>query len=249
MAKKKNYSGVVAAPEAAGAAPMASTRRQSRGGWWPPSRNVVVSAVAALVVLVVIFVVIASCGGSDSEEGSSEPGIGSAHGPTSIEDGIPTGFTHDRAGAATAGVTFTQAVDQARLGRISGAKLKENLVGSAPSAALSEVLDSVSDRGELKGVTNSAPAMVTVPLFTKAKATVSIWAVTVGQEQLGDSGKVGVQTLWSTTTVKLEWSDGDWKAVDWEFQSGPTPAEAQFPESGSSLAQRATAGYYSFFID
>ena len=249
MAKKKNYSGVVAAPDADGASAVTSTRRRSGGGWWPPSRNVIVSALAAVGLVAVIFAVTASCGGADSDQTSSQPGIGSAHGPTSIEDGIPTGFTQDRTGAATAGVTFTQAVDQARLGRISGDKLKQKLVGSAPSAALTEVLNNASDRGELKSVTNSAPAMVTVPLFTKEKATVSIWAVTVGQSQLGDSGKVGVATLWSTTTVKLEWSDGDWKAVDWEFQSGPTPEEAQFPDEGSSLTKRATAGYYSFFIN
>ncbi|GAA4685014.1 hypothetical protein [Gordonia humi] len=247
MAKKKNYSGIVAAPNPDGAPPAATA---SRGGrFWPRSRPVLITAAAVIAVVVILLIVIASCSGSDDGDGVSEPGIGSAHGPTSIEDGIPTGFTQDRSGAATAGVVFTQAVDQASAGRVSGDKLESKMVGPGPSAALTEVLNSASDRAERKNVTNSAPAMVTVPLFTKDKAKVSIWAVTVGQNALGDSGKVGVATLWSTTTVTLSWIDDDWKAIDWEFQSGPTPEEAQFPDAGSSLAEQATAGYYSFFIN
>lgn len=247
MAKKKNYSGVVAAPNPDGPASAASP---SRGGrFWPPSRPVLITAAGLVAVVLVVLLIVASCGGSGSDEETSEPGIGSAHGPTSIEDGIPTGFTQDRSGAATAGVVFSQAVDQAQAGRVSADKLKSKLVGPGPSASLTEILTSATDRAEDKNVTNSAPAMVTVPLFTKDKAKVSIWAVTVGQNALGDSGKVGVATLWSTTTVTLAWIDDDWKAIDWEFQSGPTPEEAQFPDAGSSLAEQATAGYYSFFIN
>jgi hypothetical protein len=214
----------------------------------------VFGAIGLAVVLVIVLAIAGACGGGsdDADQGgeSKKSGIGSAHGPMSIIDGIPRGFTRDEPGAATAAVNFTQAVDQARQGRISGKKLREVSAGPNPSEALLEVLNDSSDRTESADrVFNAAPGMVSVVTFTRDKAEVSVWAVGVGQSPVGSDGKVSVLALWSTTTVTLQWLDEDWKATDWNFQSGPEPKDVSLPPADSPMAKRAQSGYYSFFIN
>lgn len=230
------------------AAPSASVMKGVLVG----NRPVLIGAAVLLVIILVILGVAAACGSSGDEDSAAAPtsaGIGSAHGPASIVSGIPSKYTHDKPGAATAAINFAQSVDQARDGKVSGAKLTEIAVGPAPSEALTKVLEVASGRAEDRSVFNSAPAMVTVPNYTDDKATVAVWSVGASQAPVNDEGKVGVLTLWTTTTVTLQWSDNDWKAIDWQFQSGPNPDEATFPEADAALSKTAMSGYYSFFVN
>lgn len=215
-------------------------------------RGLYVGLAVGAVALLLIILAAASCsgGGDDATTATPQRAIGSAHGPMSITAGIPVGFTHDKAGAATAAVTFVNAVSEANLGRISGAELKTQRVGTNASEMLLKVMSDVSDRREVTdNVASSAPAATTVTSYTNEKAVVSIWAVTVSQTKLNDEGKTGVMALWSTTTVTLAWSGEDWLAVDWEYANGPDPKDATFPTAGSPLAQKMQAGYYSFYVD
>ncbi len=240
----RNYS-QVGGPLAAGTA----TPKQSRKPWW------IGGGVLAVIVLLIVIVA-ASCGGGDDSDkaggggkDSATPGIGSAHGPQSITNGIPGGYTRDKTGASTAGVNFIQAITQAGQGLISGEKLREQAVGTSPSQSLTDVVAQNSGRSEDGNVYATIPVLTTVPEFTPDKAVVSVWQVDTGQSKIGNEGKVGVQTIWSTTTVTLSWSGTDWKAVDWKFEPGPNPADATFPAADSPLAQKATNGYYSFYVD
>ena len=240
----RNYSQVGGPLAAGGGAPA-----RSRRPWW------VVGGAAGVIVLLIVILA-ASCGGGDDSDktggggkDSATPGIGSAHGPQSITNGIPGGYTRDKTGASTAGVNFIQAMTQADQGLIAGDKLREQSVGTNPSAALVEVMDQVSGRGTTDNVYSTIPVVTTVPEFTPDKAVVSVWQVDTSQSKIGNEGKVGVQTVWSTSTVTLSWSGTDWKAVDWKFAPGPNPADATFPAADSPLAQKATNGYYSFYVD
>ncbi|MBA4025039.1 MAG: hypothetical protein C0482_22015 [Gordonia sp.] len=240
----RNYS-QFGGPLAAGSA----TAPRSRKPWWIGG-----GALAAIVLLVVILAV--SCGGGDNSndsaggsKDSSTPAIGSAHGPQSITNGIPSGYTRDKTGASTAGVNFIQAITQAGQGRISGEQLREQAVGTSPSQSLTDVVAQNSGRGADENVYSTIPVVTTVAEFTPDKAVVSVWQVDASQSKIGTAGKVGVQTIWSTTTVTLGWSGSDWKAVDWKFEPGPNPADATFPAADSPLAQKATNGYYSFYVD
>lgn len=239
----RNYS-QVGGPLAAGS----STPARSRKPWW-------IGGGALLVIVLLIVIVAASCGGGDDGgdsaggQDSTTPGIGSAHGPQSITNGIPGGYTRDKTGAATAGVNFIQAITQAGQGRISGDKLREQAVGTTPSQSLTDVVAQNSGRGADENVYSTIPVVTTVPEFTQDKAVVSVWQVDASQSTIGTEGKVGVQTIWSTTTVTLAWSGSDWKAVDWKFTPGPNPADATFPAADSPMAHKATGGYYSFYVD
>lgn len=211
---------------------------------------------ASLVVLVVVVAIIAvSCsGGSSSNDAkgpaSSGTAIRAAHGPSSINNNIPAGYTRDKVGAASAAVNFTQAVDQARAGRISGEDLRTQSAGPQATDALLNVLNISSDRDEQKGqVFNAAPVVTTVPDYTNDRAVVAVWSVGAGQTPVGNAGRISLQTTWGTTTVTMVWADDDWKAVDWKYQVGPNPDDVTFPEGDSPLAKQATAGFYTYFID
>lgn len=249
MAKKPNYSTVSTAAVDPGAIPPPPKRKGGR-----LSKSWLIGAAGLLVIIALVWGLAAACGsGSADDEGSAggseQRAIGSAHGPESISDGIPSRYTRDKAGAGTAAVNFITAVSQAMEGRIDAEKLKESRVGTTPSESLSKVLDSASDRRDDGSVFNAAPVMVTVPQYSADEATVSVWSVGASQSPVNDSGKKGVLTVWSTTTVTLRWIDDDWKAVDWSFQSGPNPDEVTLPEADSTLSQTALSGSYSFFIN
>lgn len=238
----RDYSRVGTPSAAGGGAPA-----RSRTPWW-------IGGVALLIIVVLVFVFAAACGGDDGGDSgtankNSTQGIGSAHGPQSITDGIPSGYTRDKTGAVTAAVNFIQAITQAGQGRISGDKLREQAVGPGASKALLDVVEQNSGRGATENVYSTIPVVTTVPTFDPARAVVSVWQVDTSQSKIGDAGKVGVQTIWSTTTVTLSWSGTDWKVIDWKFEPGPNPADTTFPAADSPLAQKATNGYYSFYVD
>ncbi|MFF0818384.1 hypothetical protein ACFYVR_25040 [Rhodococcus sp. NPDC003318] len=203
-------------------------------------------AFAALVLLGVIAIISASCSGGSSETSS----VRTSHGPTDIVDGVPTGYSRDEAGARTAAINFITATEQAAQGRISIEAVTEHFVASSPTDSLNAVLKSSTNRPDAeRTVMNSQPAIVNLAEYSDDAATVSVWAMTVGQSDLDGEGKVGVLTTWSTTTVGLVWEDGDWKAKDWAFKTGPTPEQARFPADDSSLAQLGAGGLYSFFVE
>ncbi len=98
-------------------------------------------------------------------------------------------------------------------------------------------------------VMNNIPVLVNVTDYSDDRAVVSVWAVSASQSDLSGTGKISVLTVWSTTTVTLEWENGgDWKAVDWAFRSGPEPEEVSFPEGLHSRRIRAN-GLYTFFVE
>lgn len=197
---------------------------------------------AALVVTILVTLLGGSGGGSKSDT------VRTGHGPNSITNGVPHGYDHTEAGAQTAATNFVQAANQISLGRISAEEAKSVLVGSNASDALMAVLDESVTQGE-GTVMNVLPALVNVTDYSDDRAVVSVWAVSASQNDLSGTGKVSVITLWATTTVTLQWEDGDWKAVDWAFRSGPEPEEVSFPEGDSTLAEFGANGLYTFFVE
>ncbi|MDF3285033.1 hypothetical protein [Gordonia sp. N1V] len=221
--------------------------------WW--RRPMVVGLAGLLVVALVVWAIIAAVGGgssSDSGDAGQSQAIRSAHGPTSITKGVPSGYTDDKAGAASAAANFVAAVGEARLGRISGDAVRDQLVTPQPSDSLVKVLDVSSGRQDPQSAgstTNSVPVVTSVTQFSKDRAQVAVWSVNASQSTISDGGRVGVSTLWSTTTVTLIWTAQDWKASDWAFQLGPDPDQAMFPAGDSPLRVEGTGGRYTFFVD
>lgn len=207
--------------------------------------------VAAVVFVVVIAVVVLTSGGSESSTDEGADAIRAAHGPTTTIDGVPAGYTRDQEGAQTAAVNFIQANGQAYAGRIDAQRMREVAVSAEPTPALAEVLEVSSDRQETgRGTVNSVPLIVTVTDYSQDRAVVSEWGMGVSQSRVSqDSDKVGILTVYSTSTVTMVWENDDWKAKDWSYKSGPTLEEAQFPADESSLAKQAADGFYAFYVN
>ncbi|WP_370185760.1 hypothetical protein [Rhodococcus wratislaviensis] len=222
------------------------TAASTTGG---PKKSVLIIAAIVVVAIVLVIVGVATKGGGEDTDGGASA-IRTAHGPTTIIDGVPRGYTRDQAGAQTAAVNFIQAIGQTHQGRLDGAKLRELAVASDPTTALTTVLDSASGREESKGTVNGVPLIVTVTDFTQDSATVSEWGLGVSQAPLSaDTDKVGILSVYSTTTVQLVWEGDDWKAKDWKFAPGPDLEEAQFPAADSPLAQQGAGGFYTFYVN
>lgn len=207
--------------------------------------------VAGLVALAVVILVVAvACGGSGDDKGSETEAIKTAHGPSALVDGVPRGYTHDKVGAQTAAVNFAQAVNEAAAGRLDAEALRKHAAAASTSPALDSIISDGVGREETDTSTfNLVPLIVNVTDFSPNKAVVSIWGQGIGQSHLGGAdGEMAIVTSYSTADVTLVWEDGDWKASDWAFQSGPTPDEAMFPDDGP-LSDLGGQGLYVFYRD
>ncbi|MFF5037521.1 hypothetical protein [Nocardia salmonicida] len=233
-----------AQPATGGRTPAAAgtdTGSAKKGSWTSPPRLYIIIA-AAIVVTVVAA--LGFSGGSDSSDTATK--VETVHGPTSFQDGIPSGYTRDKGGAATAAVNVIQAISKANRGKAEIGQVQARLVAANPSQALTKALADAKGRPATDDVFNTVPATVTVGSITEQEAEVAVWTVTAGQSAINAAGQKAMSTVWATTTVALVWENGDWKARDWRFKVGPEPSEVSDP---TQAAKDIESGYYSFFIN
>lgn len=217
--------------------------------WWRRGPFIAVLAgIAALVVSLVLVIALGGGAAGGGNDGSSDA-IRAVHGPTTVNNGVPSGYTRDEQGASTAAVNTVQAIAQAGQGRIDMNDVRSTMIVAEPGQKLADALDIESNRDEDEDVLSLLPGAVTVTSFTQDTARVSIWTIGVGQSEINDTGKVAVSTTYSTTDLSLVWQDGDWKVQDWSFRQGPRPEDASYPTADSTLGAQLTAGYYTFYID
>ncbi|QIS09841.1 hypothetical protein [Nocardia arthritidis] len=186
-------------------------------------------------------------GCSDNSPGGGQ--VRAGHGPTNVTGGVPTGYTRDRAGAATAAVNIVQALTQAGQGRVTASAVRSALAASNPGPGLTKSLDIASGGEHDSNVLNVLPAAVTVKSVNADTAQVAVWTVAVSRDSIAPGDPVSVMTLWSSTTVSLVWEHGDWKAKDLVTHNGPTPDQVVAPGSGSPLTRPLQGGYYTFYVD
>ncbi|MFC8178732.1 hypothetical protein ACFULT_07655 [Rhodococcus sp. NPDC057297] len=213
-------------------------------------RGPILAVIAGVVVVALsLILVIAVTGRSGNGSDTGSDAIRAVHGPTTVNNGVPSGYTRDEQGASTAAVNTIQAIAQAGQGRIDMSGVRESMIVAAPGPTLATALELESNRDEDDDVLSLLPGAVTVTSFTQDAAEVTIWTIGVGQSDINDTGKVAVSTTYSTTDLSLVWQDGDWKAQDWSFRQGPRPEDASYPAADSALGGQLTAGYYTFYID
>lgn len=214
----------------------------TKASWTSPPRLYYV--IGGFLALVLVLVLAFATGGGDSEQATDT--AETVHGPTSFADGLPSGYTRDQGGAATAAVNIIQAISKANRGRADIGLVQQRLIAATPSETLSKVLTDARDRPATDDLFNTVPATVTVGTVTEQEAEVAVWTVTAGQSVINAAGQKATSTVWATTTVGLVWENGDWKARDWRFQVGPEPSEVSEPSHDTKTIE---SGYYSFFIN
>lgn len=212
-------------------------------------RWIILGAVALAIIAVVSVIVVGLSGRSDNSGAGGSDAIRAVHGPTTVNNGVPGGYTRDTQGASTAAVNVLQAFDQASQGRIDMRDVRSTMIAADPGPELAREIELGSNRDESSDVMNTLPAAVHVSSFSTDAAQISVWSMTTTQSDINNTGTVAVSTLWATTDISLVWQDGDWKAADWSYRQGPRPEDASYPAADSALGGQLTAGYYTFYID
>lgn len=194
---------------------------------------------AGLIGLLVVLIGLFTRGGG-GDEGATPQG---PHGPSEFVNGVPSGYTRDKGGAATAAVNFLQADDQAMAGRLDIAHVEKALVAENPAPKLVSMLDHARGRQVTGDTFVTLPATVTVQTISPDAADVSVWALGSGSLNANGAGDMATVATWSTTDLHLVWEDGDWNVQDYAFRVGPQPGEV------TKSGQEIETGYYSFFVN
>jgi hypothetical protein len=211
-------------------------RRRSRVWWW---------LLAVVLVAGGVFAVTRIPAGSVDPAQS----VRAAHGPTSVVDGVPVGYTRDDAGAVTAGVNLVQALTAAGRGDLTVDAVRAARVVEHPGPGLVSQLDSMRSR-QSESVLNVLPALAGVTEFSDDKAHVVMWGMAVSDGRLDAGDPMSVMQLYGTTEVDLAWVDGDWRATDLVGVSGPAPSELVQPRPDSVWTKmRPMSGYYTTYVN
>jgi hypothetical protein len=178
--------------------------------------------VAAGVVALVFTVGVAA--GLSLAPSTGKPRTASAGpGPNRVEQGVPVGYAHSQEGAVAAAATFTSVFGDKRLldpdtAREALAVFMAPTLAEAQLAGFPDGGDLVDDPGYAQRI---QPLGYRVDAFTGDRAQVSVWLVVVGE---GVAERT--QVRWSTDTLTLEWSNGDWTVTGIHGTEGPTPSVA-----------------------
>jgi hypothetical protein len=214
-----------------------------------PRRSRRALVITALVLLALAVGLVVGRWAIPSDSGSTPAGgtptaagaVSGPHGPSKITQGVPSGYTRDRAGAATAAVNAVQLVVNLAHGQADPQVAARTWAAGDADQAAQEALatqpDSTADQ------TNKLPTTTRVTAYSDTAATVEVWVVSVGSSS--SSGRTAAD--WSTKTVELRWESGDWKLRNLRTRQGPKPGD----EDTNSTAKPAPLqnGLYTYYIN
>ena len=184
----------------------------------------------------------ASCGGERRAApwppGQASPAVTSASvagaeaGPRGVEAGVPVGYSRNEAGAAAAATQFLATLSRLVYsdGRAREAALRRIADPSAPNVvdsgvgALAAVDRLIADarvrRPNARVLLTDVPVAYRVDRVSADTAQISVWSVGLVLVE----GATEASEVWSTNSVDLIWSAGDWRVARWHRASGPAPA-------------------------
>ncbi|HEU5354264.1 MAG TPA: hypothetical protein VFU65_07365 [Actinocrinis sp.] len=204
-----------------------------------------------------------SAAGSGSSSGSSNQATTST-GPVTSQfnnsglpgntaDGVPIGYPHTAKGAESAAANYVVAYSSSTM---VNAAARHRLIDAIADPAIASDLQSQLDTAYSQVdsslglsadgvppsgqtfVQRSAPVGVTLVKSSSENATVSVWAVTLSG-LAGQGSTHPVVENWSTITVTVRWTGGDWKWVSFASADGPVPTSGQQVVSSGQDLQKA----------
>jgi hypothetical protein len=199
----------------------------------------------------------AGSGGSSNQAASSTGPVTSQFDnsglPGNTADGVPIGYPHTGRGAESAAANYVVAYSSSTMVNSAARhKLIDAIADPAIASDLQTQLDTAysqvdsslglsADGVPPSGQTfvqRSAPVGVTLVKSSSDSATVSVWTVTLSG-LAGQGSTHPVVENWSTITVTVRWTGGDWKWVSFSSTDGPVPTSGQQVVSGSQDLQKA----------
>jgi hypothetical protein len=173
--------------------------------------------------------------------------------PANSADKVPIGYPHTSEGAESAAANYVTAYEASPMvERTARHRLIAAIADPAIATSLQSQLDATYDQVNTAYglsadgtppsgqtfVSRTAPIGVTLVSNGNDSATVSVWAVTIAG--LAGSGSTHpVTENWTTITVTLHWTQGDWKWVSFNSSDGPVPTSGQQVTSSGQALQNA----------
>ncbi|MFJ3442895.1 hypothetical protein ACIPM2_17195 [Streptomyces sp. NPDC086081] len=237
--------------------PYGAPRRAPRSS----SRSLV--TVVGVVVLLIAAIAFANRGdgeSADSDGAGTKPETtatapsGQRPVKTKSATGIPTGFPQNQQGAESAAANYAVVLVSADI--LKPARRPEivrQVFDAGRAAELEKTLDRVYDKAFLDKVgldeNGEAPAgstyvSRTTPVGTKVTdfsgnaATVEVWCTGV-YGMTGENSQNPVANDWFTMTLRLRWTDGDWKVDSFSQKEGPAPVNGDNRVSTSDAISKA----------
>lgn len=170
-------------------------------------------------------------------------------GATHMNGDVPVGYARTRAGAVAAATNYSAVLAGTLVLEPARYRAAESVIAS-PSAqaqvraegeqAIAAVDDSTravteAQRG-VRVLVRYTPIAYRITAYDASRAAVSIWGLWL----VGEQGLLTPTETWSTRTVGLEWTGGDWKLADSSTVAGPTPQAGQQATPTSELPPQLT---------
>ncbi|MGW0736752.1 hypothetical protein [Streptomyces sp. NPDC002851] len=236
-----------------------SPRRPARSS----SRSLV--TVVGVIVLLIAAIAFANRGGDGGSAGKETraggPGAAAPTAPTG-KNPVSSGFAHDRQGAESAAANYAVALVSADILKPA---LRPDIVQSVfvtdKVSGLQAKLDKAYDRAFLEKVgldeSGNAPrgktyVSRTAPIGSKVtsyadnnSATVEVWCTGVFG-MAGEDSTNPVTSDWFTMTLKMRWTDGDWKVESFSQKEGPAPVNGDNRASTADDIAKAVEQYGGF---
>ncbi|MER5942051.1 hypothetical protein ABT121_32650 [Streptomyces sp. NPDC001928] len=239
----------------------------ARRGGRSSSRSLV--TVVGVVVLLIAAIAFANRGEDDSaspngDENQPKSSTTAATGTQPVDGkaaGIPGGFKRDEQGAQSAAANYAVALGSADMfDKTKRDAILQTIITPSRVSGFETTLDQAYTPGFNKNVglneDGSTPTGYTFvsrtsPIGTKvtensaSNATIEVWCS--GLLGLAGEGSTNpVTNSWFTITIKLEWTNGDWKIVTHSQKDGPTPVPGDERASSAEDMAKAVEEYGGF---
>ncbi|MFH8990554.1 hypothetical protein [Streptomyces sp. NPDC017940] len=258
-------------PERDGADGYGPARRSGRSAGRSPSRSVV--TVVGVVVLLIAAIAFANRGGSSSDDGG-DGGRGGGKGPEAASTaasgekpvsggtgGIPSGYSESEQGAQSAAANYAVALGSAEMfDKSKRVGILKAIMAPGSVDGFAADLDKAYNPAFFKNVglnpdgttpsgfqfvSRTSPIGTKVVEFGDGRATVEAWCGGL-LGLAGEQSTKPVTSSWFTITMKLRWTDGDWKITTHSQKEGPAPVPGDDRASSSDEIAEAVEGYGGF---
>ncbi|KAF4405915.1 hypothetical protein [Streptomyces lycii] len=234
-----------------------------------PSRSLI--TVVGVVVLLVAAIAFANRGGGNGGNGGVDGNGGAPQARqtaptgerpvTGSEAGIASGFPKTEQGAESAAANYAVALASADILKPDRRQeLVEQLFVPSRAASLKTQFDKAYSKSFLdklgldengdaeEGMTyvsRTAPVGTKVTDFGNDKSRVEVWCTGVfGTAGVGSTNPV--VNDWFTMTLDLQWTNGDWKTVNFSQKDGPAPVNSDRKASDADEIAKAVEEYGGF---
>lgn len=227
--------------------------------------------VVGVVVLLIAAIAFANRGGGESDDGDAAgngrdagPAPTAASGAKPVEGrngAIPAGFDRSREGAQSAASNYAVALGSAEMfDKPKRDAILASIIAPAEMDGFRTTLDKAYSPAFFKNVglkndgstpegftfvSRTSPIGAKVTSYSESKASVAVWCSGL-LGLAGESSTKPVTNSWFTITMKLQWTDGDWKATTHSQKDGPAPVPGDDRASNSDDIAEAVEGYGGF---